>query len=300
MEQEPPMPVSLKAVALPDFGALGEQPDIPAATYEARAADAYRRAGVDWLAVYADREHFGNIMFLSGFEPRFEEAFLLIGANGRRVLITGNESESYAAIARLPGLTVLRSQTLSLMAQDRTREPRLADRLRDAGVKAGDSIGFVGWKYLEPEEDEDFSNGFFVPAAYVQMFRGIVGAAGRLGDATAILMHPETGLRATIDAEQIAAFEWVATRVSLAVWRIVSGVREGMSEFDAVARMAHAGDPSMRTRCSPRRARARRSWACAARQGAGCGAAMGSRPPSASGARCRPARAFSIPAMRTS
>src|SRR5450756_1651833 len=109
------MPISLKALALPDFGPLGEQPDIPASVYEARAAKAFARAGVDWLVVYADREHLGNIMFLSGFEPRFEEAFLLLGANGRRVLIAGNECESYAALARLPGLTVLRSQTLSLM-----------------------------------------------------------------------------------------------------------------------------------------------------------------------------------------
>src|ERR1700722_6389070 len=164
------MPVSLKAVALPEFGPLGEQPDIPAATYEARADDAYRRAGVDWLVVHADREHFGNMMFLSGFEPRFEEAFLLLGA-GRRLLITGNESESYAAIARLPGLTVLRSQTLSLMAQDRTQQPRLVDCLRDAGMRPGDSVGFVGWKHLEPEEDEDYSNGFFVPGVYVTSFR---------------------------------------------------------------------------------------------------------------------------------
>src|ERR1700729_563300 len=217
------MPVTLRALALPDFGPLGQQPNIPAATYEARANDAYRRAGVDWLIVYADREHFGNMAFLSGFEPRFEEAFLLLGANGRRLLITGNESESYAAISRLPGLTVLRSQTLSLMAQDRTQQPRLVDCLREAGIRPGDSIGFVGWKYLEPEEDEDYSNGFFVPSVYVQMFRRIVGTAGRLGDATVILMHPETGLRATIDADQIAAFEWAATRCSLAVWRVVSG-----------------------------------------------------------------------------
>ena len=237
------MPVSLRALALPDFGPLGGQPDIPAATYDARANDAYRRAGVDWLAVYADREHFGNMAFLSGFEPRFEEAFLLLGTNGRRLLITGNESESYAAIARLPGLTVLLSQTLSLMAQDRTQQPRLVDCLRDAGVRAGDSIGFVGWKYLEPEEDEDYSNRVF----RAERLCGDVSAhrrdRGRLGDATAILMHPEKGLRATIDADQIAAFEWAATRCSLAVWRVVSGVREGDSEFDAVARMGYAGDP---------------------------------------------------------
>ena len=93
------MPVSLRALALPHFGPLGQQPNISAATYDARANDAYRRAGVDWLVVYADREHFGNMMFLSGFEPRFEEAFLLLGANGRRLLITGNE---WKAMPRLP------------------------------------------------------------------------------------------------------------------------------------------------------------------------------------------------------
>src|ERR1700735_3767909 len=134
------MPVHLKQVPLPAFGELSEQPEIPTAIYEARAIAAYEQADVDWLAVYADREHFGNIVFLSGFEPRFEEAFLLLGPRGKRVLITGNESESYAAIARLPGLTVLRSQSLSLMAQDRTLQPRLIDRLRDAGIEPGDTV----------------------------------------------------------------------------------------------------------------------------------------------------------------
>jgi hypothetical protein len=237
------MPVHLKQVPLPAFGELSEQPEIPTAIYEARAIAAYEQADVDWLAVYADREHFGNIVFLSGFEPRFEEAFLLLGPRGKRVLITGNESESYAAIARLPGLTVLRSQSLSLMAQDRTLQPRLIDRLRDAGIEPGDTVGLVGWKYLEPEEDDDYASGFFVPSAYVQMFERLTGSEEALRDATPILMHPETGLRAAIDADQIAAFEWAATRCSLALWRIVSGVREGDSEFSAAARMGYSGDP---------------------------------------------------------
>jgi hypothetical protein len=237
------MPVHLKQVTLPVFGELGEQPKIPTAIHEARANAAYDRAGADWLAVYADREHFGNIVFLSGFEPRFEEALLLLGPRGKRVLITGNESESYAVIARLPGLTVLRSQSLSLMAQDRTQQPRFIDRLGDAGIKPGDTVALVGWKYLEPEEDDNYASGFFVPAAYVQMFERLIGSQDALRDATPILMHPETGLRATIDADQIAAFEWAATRCSLALWRIVSGVREGDREFDAVARMGYSGDP---------------------------------------------------------
>jgi hypothetical protein len=241
--EEPPMPISLKQITLPETGSLGEAPRIPPATYAARADSAYARAGADWLAVYADREHFGNIAFLSGFEPRFEEAFLLLGPGGRRVLLAGNECESYAVLAGLAGLEVLLCQSLSLMGQDRTRQPRFADRLRDAGLKTGDTVGLVGWKYLEPEEDEDFASGHFVPAAYVQMLRRVIGPSGSLRDATAVLMHPETGLASTLDADQIAAFEWSATRCSNALWRIVSGVREGDTEHRAVSRMGYEGDP---------------------------------------------------------
>ena len=73
------MPTILRQIALPSFEMLGDQPKIPASIYESRATTAYKNAGVDWLVIYSDREHFGNIVFLSGFEPRFEEAFLLLG-----------------------------------------------------------------------------------------------------------------------------------------------------------------------------------------------------------------------------
>jgi hypothetical protein len=129
------------------------------------------------------------------------------------------------------------------MAQDRTRHPRLIDRLRDAGIKPGDTVGLVGWKYLQPEEDTEYTKAFFVPAAYVQMFERLLGVEGAIKDVTPVLMHPETGLRATIDADQLAAFEWAATRCSLALSRVVSGVQEGESEFDAVRRMDYSGDP---------------------------------------------------------
>jgi Xaa-Pro aminopeptidase len=237
------MSIILRAVTLPPSAPLGEQPDVPAAVFAARADAAYARAGSDWLVVYADREHFGNMAFLTGFEPRFEEALLLLGPGGKRVLITGNESESYAALARLPSLSVLLGQTLSLMAQDRSKFPHLVDRLRDAGLSAGDTVGLVGWKYLEPTEHEDPATAFFVPAVYVRMLEQVVGRQGTLRDATPILMHPADGLRSIIDAHQIAAFEWSAARCSEAMWQIVSGVREGDSEFDAVARMRYMGDP---------------------------------------------------------
>ena len=104
-------------------------------------------------------------------------------------------------------------------------------------------VGLVGWKYFEPDEDEDPAQAFFVPAAYVRSIARAIGGTGSLADVTAVLMHPETGLRAQIDADQIAAWEWAATRCSEALWQIVSGVREGDSEYDAVARMRYTGEP---------------------------------------------------------
>ncbi|RCI77219.1 Xaa-Pro aminopeptidase [Brucella anthropi] len=237
------MTISLKNVALPEFGRPGEKPLVPTSTCAARADAAYAKAGCDWLAVYADREHFGNIAFLTGFEPRFEEAFLLLGPGGKRILVTGNESESYAPLARLPGLEVMLSQTLSLMGQDRSRHPNFAARLSDAGIKAGDRVGLVGWKYLEDYEDEQPGTGFFVPVVYVQAFQRAVGCEGSLSDQTRVLMHAENGLAAALDIDQIAQFEWAATRCSLATWRIVAGAKVGGTEFDAVSSMGYEGDP---------------------------------------------------------
>ena len=85
------MTVTLRTVDIPDFGLPVERPAIPAATYETRCARAIKTSGADWLVVYADREHAANIAFLTGFEPRFEEALLLLGKAGQRVIVAGNE-----------------------------------------------------------------------------------------------------------------------------------------------------------------------------------------------------------------
>ena len=73
------MPIALRDVVVPDFGVPLEAPRIPPTTYEKRCRDAYAGAQCDWLVVYADREHLANIAFLSGYDPRFEEALLLLG-----------------------------------------------------------------------------------------------------------------------------------------------------------------------------------------------------------------------------
>lgn len=237
------MRIDLRPVAVPDFGVPEEPPPIPEATHARRCAETYRRAGSDWVIVYADREHFANLMFLAGFEPRFEEALLLLGPSDRRVLVVGNEGSGYARVARLPGLEVRLAQSLSLMGQDRSAQPSIEAVLRDSGLTAGHSVGIVGWKYLEAFEWPGERRGMFVPHWLVAVLEKIAGDPAAIRDATPVLMHPETGLRSVVDADQIAAFEWAASRASAAVWRIVAGTRPGDTELRAASRMGYAGEP---------------------------------------------------------
>ncbi len=124
------MPIALRVVVVPTFGVPLEAPHIPAATYEKRCREAYARADCDWLVVYGDREHLANIAFLCGYDPRFEEALLLLGPQNQRILVVGNEGEAYAPLAGLPGLDIALAQSMSLMGQDRSLKPDLGAVLR--------------------------------------------------------------------------------------------------------------------------------------------------------------------------
>ncbi|TKD51841.1 M24 family metallopeptidase [Sphingomonas baiyangensis] len=234
------MAILLRPIAIPDFGAVEPPSALPAGRYAARCDAALAAAGTDWLCAYADREHFANVMFLSGFEPRFEEALLLLGPHRRRVLITGNECVPYATVSPLPGLEVMLAQTMSLLGQDRTQAPRLADVLRAAGIGAGDSVGVIGWKYLAPEEWDEGEPPAFVPAPYLHALSRV---AGSVVDRTQVMLHPEHGHRSIIDADQIAIFEAAAARGSEMVWNIVAHARPGMTEREAAAHMHYRGEP---------------------------------------------------------
>jgi hypothetical protein len=68
--------VELAELTLPDFGLPTVEPGVPPETYEARIAETRRwaaDAGYDALLVYADREHFANLAYLTRYDPRFEE-----------------------------------------------------------------------------------------------------------------------------------------------------------------------------------------------------------------------------------
>jgi Xaa-Pro aminopeptidase len=232
--------VVLRPVPLPEEAARDEPPPIAIEEYERRCDETLARAGTPWVAVYGDREHSANLLFLTGFDPRFEEALLLLGPEGKRILLVGNEGLVHAVVVK-PRLEISLFQGFSLMAQPRETTPRLERVLTDAGLKAGDRVGVGGWKYLTPEESDEPLRPAWAPAVVVDTLRQVSGVEPV--DVTAVLMAPGEGLRAQNGADQIAAFAWAALRVSQAVFRVMGNLRPGMTEREAAAQIAYAGEP---------------------------------------------------------
>jgi Xaa-Pro aminopeptidase len=228
--------VGAPALTLPD-----EPPLVPAAEYERRVAELRGRVEADAVVVYADREHFANLSFLCGIDPRFEEALLVLAGKAPSLLL-GTEGLSLAALLPID-VEVVHCPSLGLMGQDRTPGFSLVDGLHRSGIAAGTRAALVGWKYFEPDEWQLDATPFAVPAFVVEAVRGAVGSGGELVDATDALMNPRDGMRSVASADQIAAFEWAAARASEAVAAIVRAAAPGVSEREVVAAMGYAGDP---------------------------------------------------------
>jgi Xaa-Pro aminopeptidase len=233
--------VGLERIGVPELLVPEEQPQLPAAEYERRLAALRGLVSADAIVVYADREHFANVSFLCGFDPRFEEALLVL-ADGRPTLIAGTESLALAALLPIDA-NVLHCPSLGLMGQDREQGLRVADALAEAGVRPGGSVAVAGWKSFEPGELGPTGTPIAAPAFLVDTIRELVGCGGALADATGVLTNPVDGLRTTVGADQIAAFEWAAARAARAVFAIVGAAEPGRSEREAVAAMPFAGEP---------------------------------------------------------
>jgi hypothetical protein len=236
------MRIELKSVPIPGFAFVEAQPMVPAEEYERRIAALYQAAQADWVAVYADREHYANLVYLLNFDPRFEEALLLLGPAGKRTLVLGNEDMGYTSVLPFPVELAL-CQTFSLCGQPRQTAANLKAVLAGLGLRAGQTVSVVGWKYLEADESDEPGAPAFVPAFFVDVLRALVAPGGRVVDGTVWLMHPEHGLRALNSADQIAAFEWAARNTSAAVFSILRATRPGMSEMQAMQHMHYAGQP---------------------------------------------------------
>jgi hypothetical protein len=232
-------PARLGEIALPDFGESPTRPELPAERHaeriealRARMADRH----LDVLVVWADREHSAGICFLTGFDPRFEEAILIVGSDDDPAILVGNECWGTAGAAPLPMRRHL-LQDLSLPGQPRDRSRPLTELLADEGVRPGARVGVVGWKtYADRMMLE-------APSFLVDALRALTAPGGVVESASDLLIDPEDGLRVINDADQLAQFEWAATQTSGGIRRLLHGLRPGMTEREAVRLLDWNGTP---------------------------------------------------------
>ena len=229
----------LETIDLPDFGLPDAMPQLPDQLYAERLARVRERIaehGYDALVIYADREHSANLAWLSGFDPRFEEAVLIVGPAGDPLLLTGIECVAMARRAPLD-MRVELAPDLSLVGQPRPQERAFAAILVAERIRAGSRIGIAGWK-AQPDRA-----WLETPAFIVDALRDAVGSEGLLENAGDIFTHPEAGLRTINEPEQLASMEYAACHTSEGIKRLMTGLRPGMTEQEAVRLLQWPGLP---------------------------------------------------------
>lgn len=181
--------------------------------------------------VYADREHFANLHFLTNFDPRFEEALLVLSGSSKPLMLVGNECASYLPISPLWKDGELRHevyQPFSLPDQPRSSSRTIEEIFRSEGIGPGSRIAVVGSKYYQHKHQSD------LPSYLIDALRDLAGFDA-VENVTEWLIHPGIGLRTTLSAYDIAVFERNNTKASDAMRRMHFAMRTGITDHELMA-----------------------------------------------------------------
>ena len=223
-----PVNIVLEEIELPDFGQCEDLVEIPAAEFEKRiraTLEQMQNRGLDFLLVFADREHVANLAYLTRLDPRFEEALLLLDKNGKRKMLLGNECIGYTGICPIPMEYEL-FQDFSLAGQDRTKSRPLQEIFQSFGIGPGSSVGCSYYKYFTDK------NWLDIPAYMVNFLTSLTGPSGKLYNTASIFIDNATGLRNQNCLEELVRFEWASTRTSDSIKNLVRQIKPGIREYE--------------------------------------------------------------------
>jgi len=223
--------IVLDKVKAPNIPIPTEMPIVPKAVYQAhldRFRMCIKKRSLDAVVIYADREHFSNFLYFTGFDPRFEEAILIIHSKDPSVLMLGNECFSLHSLSQIDVVPLI-CQQLSLPNQPHQESKAIPEILRSAGLTSDMKIGVVGWK-LFPFKGEEYVQ-FSVPSFIIDALATIVHRE-TLIDATDLLISPEYGIRMINTADEIAFYEFGAAYASTCVENVLFSSPVGKSEID--------------------------------------------------------------------
>lgn len=209
---------------------------------QAMLTDRMKKRGLSHVIVYGDREHFANMSYLTGgYDPRFEEALLILDSGGEINLIVGNEGYDYSNISLIP-LEKKLFPTFNLQGMIRNKKRYIKEIFKECGIGKSAKIGIIGLKYYEEGEVETPDQTYDIPHYLIEALLNIV-PAGSLLNVTQIMNHPGEGIRCTLSAAEIARVEIMGTYLSNQMKTIIESLEVGMSEADAISHFDYRGIP---------------------------------------------------------
>lgn len=221
-----------------------EVPEITAKDYLDRIDNLWRMPQAQkytTIVIYGDREHFSNIYYFTGYDPRFEEALLILKKDHTPIILVGNEGMGYAE--KIPyNIVKVLYQFFGLMGQSTSQSQPLEDIFRRYITEAEEKVGLIGWKYYKEEVFR--INGCItdVPSYLVETLACVVGRKS-IFNATDLLMNSDYGLRHYASAKEIIQFEVLGTKISRGVYNTIKNLREGIKEVEASSLLQIDGEP---------------------------------------------------------
>lgn len=210
-----------------------EYPITNAAEYQLRINQLLALASkeqIDTLVVYGDREHFANVEYLTGYDPRFEETLLILKMESIPNIVVGLEGKDYSRVCPLPLQRHLYSG-FGLPGQPQTHS-NLKSILANCGVAQGAKVGLIGWKSYADEGMLPAHSITDVPHYIVEAIAELVGKQN-IKNKTDLMNDNAYGLRTTLSATEIVQAEMMNTIASRNVYHALANLKVGMSEVEA-------------------------------------------------------------------
>ena len=220
-----------------------ETPQMTGQEYKDRIKMAFYgcKSSITHLMIYADREHFSNVEYFTGYDPRFEEALLILEKDNTATIIVGNEGYGYAKKISYD-IDIVIFPTFSLPGQPKNKNIKLLNILKKTGINRQSKVGIIGWKCFDKDDYENFQNQFDIPCF---IMNEVLEAADKnnVFNATSVLIGNKDGLRNYLDPKELILCEISGTKSSRSVFALLSNLKVGMNELEASKYLAIDGDP---------------------------------------------------------
>lgn len=204
---------------------------------KARLLEKMQRDGFDTVVVYADLEHGSNFEYLCGFLPRFEEALLVLHADGKAFMVLGNENLNKAEKARIEAVPI-HMPHFSLPNQPMQTEKSVAQILASCELEKAEKIGLIGWKNFTSQV-EDNHLLFDLPYFLVEALKTLCQKAQFTN--AAYLLIGENGVRTTNNANEFAHYEYGAALAGNCILKTMDRLEVGKTEMEMAETLAADG-----------------------------------------------------------